>query len=154
MLLVMGAKMAHLVAMGTSLGRERMARRLTRMRYWVIFVRRCLFLCTKNLGQYASCSSICARALAYSPLSLQSREHPQLVTSAAVRPQSMLGPWTKVAHLIFCQSWFGECALSMLFKHKYSLPFSSRIVAYLELARGQELLLQRPVTLFSFRQKF
>ena len=61
---------AHLVAIGTSFGRERIARRLTRIRYWVILVRRCLFLCTKNLGQYASCSSICARALAYSPLSL------------------------------------------------------------------------------------
>ena len=62
---------AHLVAMGTSFGRERMARRLTRMRYWVILVRRCLFLWTRNLGQYASCSSIWAMALAYSPLSLQ-----------------------------------------------------------------------------------
>ena len=131
-----------------------MARRLTRMRYWVIFVRRCLFLCTRNLGQNTSCSSICASALAYSPLSLQLQGQPQLASCAVARSRSVPGPWTKVAHLIFCQSWFGECALSMLFKHKYSLPFSSRIVAYLELARGQELLLQRPVTLFSFRQKF
>ncbi len=34
------------------------------------------------------------------------------------------------------------------------LPFSSRIVAYLLLARGQELRLHSPVTLYSFLQKF
>ncbi len=31
-----------------------------RIMYCVIFVSRCLFLCTRNLGQNARCSSICA----------------------------------------------------------------------------------------------
>ena len=34
------------------------------------------------------------------------------------------------------------------------LPFSSRMVAYLLLAKGQELRLHSPVTLYSFLQKF
>jgi hypothetical protein len=33
-------------------------------------------------------------------------------------------------------------------------PSFSRTVAYLELARGQDCLLQKPETLYSFRQKF
>jgi len=35
-----------------------------RIKYWWIFVKRCLFLCTMNLPQYASCSSICFSAWA------------------------------------------------------------------------------------------
>ena len=42
----------------------------------------------------------------------------------------------------------------MVFMYRYSLPFSSRIVAYLLFANGQEDLLHRPVTLYSFLQKF
>ena len=61
---------AHRVASGTTLSRGLLASLRMRMRYCVILVSRCLFLCTRNLGQYARCSSICAaerRAALQSP---------------------------------------------------------------------------------------
>ena len=48
--------------MVTSLDRGFSASLRMRIRYCVIFVSRCLFLCTRNLGQNARCSSICGSA--------------------------------------------------------------------------------------------
>ena len=42
----------------------------------------------------------------------------------------------------------------MVFRYRYRRPLSSRMVAYLLFARGQEDLLHSPVTLYSFLQKF
>lgn len=47
------------MASGTILSRGLASSLRMRMRYCVIFVSRCLFLCTRNLGQKARCSSIC-----------------------------------------------------------------------------------------------
>lgn len=55
---------AYRVGMVTSLGVALRASLRMRMRYCVIFVRRCLFLCTKNLGQYSRCWSSCSSACA------------------------------------------------------------------------------------------
>lgn len=41
-----------------------------------------------------------------------------------------------------------------MFEYVNSVPSFSRTVAYLELANGHDCLLQKPVTLYSFRQKF
>ena len=72
MLLVgsMGRK-GDLAGSVTSLGRGLRARRRMRTRYWVIFVSRCLFLCTRKLGQNARCSSICSSASMYLFFNLQ-----------------------------------------------------------------------------------
>lgn len=47
-------------------------------------------------------------------------------------------------------------ARSMVFMYRYIVPVSGsdRTVAYRELASGQDCRLQRPVTLYSLRQKF
>ncbi len=58
------ASATHLRLMPTSLGRAFTSSFRMRMRYWVILVKRCLFLCTKNLGQYCRCSLICSNAAA------------------------------------------------------------------------------------------
>lgn len=42
----------HLDGMVTSFGCALSCSLRMRIRYWVIFVRRCLFLWTRNLGQY------------------------------------------------------------------------------------------------------
>ena len=57
-------------------------------------------------------------------------------------------------HLIFCHNVLGRWARSMVFMYRYSRPSSSRMVAYLLFARGQDDLLHSPVTLYSFLQKF
>ena len=66
---------------------------------------------------------------------------------------------------------FGVCARSIVFMYRYKtpilmsvsdekglndgpLPSFSLTVAYLEFARGHDCLLQKPVTLYSFLQKF
>jgi hypothetical protein len=53
----------YLVASGTTFKRGLLASFRIRIRYCVIFVSLCLFLCTRNLGQYAICSSICTIAI-------------------------------------------------------------------------------------------
>ena len=60
----------------------------------------------------------------------------------------------KWPHLIFCHNLLGRWALSMVFIYRYKRPFSSRMVAYLLFANGQDDLLHSPVTLYSFLQKF
>lgn len=142
--------MADLVASGTSCGRILVASRRILMRYCVIFVRRCLFLCIRNFGQYCKCSSICSRAWAYCLLSL----HGTAFVSGRPKPRKLAKERTLTVHLIFCQSLVGEWALSIVLMYRYILPFSSLIVAYRLFASGQELRLQRPLTLYSFRQKF
>lgn len=67
---------AHRAGTVTSAGRGRTASLRMRMRYCVILVRRCLFLCTRNLGQYARCSSICASAWVYARFSLRAPRRP------------------------------------------------------------------------------
>jgi hypothetical protein len=46
---------AHLAGMVMSSGRDLSASLRMRIRYCVILVRRCLFLCTRNLGQNSRC---------------------------------------------------------------------------------------------------
>lgn len=121
---VCSAAKTYLRARGISLGLTFRASLRMRMRYCVILVSLCLFLCTRNLGQNSRCSSSCFSASAYCFLSR-----------------------------IFCHIWLGVCARSMDFMYRYILPFSSRMVAYRLLANGQLLRLHRPVTLYSFLQK-
>ena len=52
----------HLVASGTISVVDRVAIFRMRIKNCVILVSRCLFLCTRNLGQYCRCSSICSIA--------------------------------------------------------------------------------------------
>jgi hypothetical protein len=52
----------HLAGMVTSLGVDLSSKRLMRIKYWVILVRRCLFLWTRNLGQCARWVSTCSNA--------------------------------------------------------------------------------------------
>ena len=52
----------------------------------------------------------------------------------------------------FSQSLAGMCARSGVFMYKYIIPSSSKTVAYLAFARGQNLRVQRPATL-NFLQK-
>jgi hypothetical protein len=72
----------------------------------------------------------------------------------AFNPDSAGAVMRSCSYLIFCQRFFGVCARSIVFMYRYRRPHSSRIVAYLLFARGHDDLLQRPVTLYSFLQKF
>ena len=162
---------------------------------WVILVRRCLFLCTRNLGQNCRCWLICSRACAYAEqrsalqvntcgywhhcecsswiayllvVALELNALPQVLlcvcTLNRLRVQvhlactqagatSSVKPGTP-QHCRWKRTW-RPCCAKMSQKPMYVCPpLCSLMVAYLLLAKGQLLRLQRPVTLYSLRQKF
>ena len=74
------SELAYLVASGTISVLDLVAILRILIRNCVILVSLCLFLCTRNLGQYCRCSSICSKAWSYRRFSLD---------AAVVLPQMM-----------------------------------------------------------------
>lgn len=71
MAIIKKKKSLYLVASGTISVVLLVAIFRLRMRYCVILVKRCLFLWTRNFGQYWRCSSICSIAWSYRLFNLQ-----------------------------------------------------------------------------------
>jgi hypothetical protein len=102
------------------------------MRYCVILVKRCLFLCTRNLGQCASCLSTCCKAVMYFLPAGGGRRRAGQCLKALLGGRALNAVESvsyNVLKRIFCHSFLGVCALSIVLMYRYTRPLSSRIVA-------------------------